>query len=151
MTGENETGRLGLPFIQAGQAQKELWHNEALLRLDLLVQASVEAVGRDDPPVAPVAEPAWVVGDAPTGAWTGHARAVAGWSAGGWRFVAPVVGMAVWSIADRVTVRFVDGAWTTGTGAAIAGPTGGGMIDAEARAALTAVLAVLRANHLIAR
>lgn len=151
MTGEIETGRLGLPFIQPGQAQKELWHNEALLRLDLLVQASVEAVGRNDSPLTPAAGQAWVVGDAPTGAWTGHAKAVAGWSAGGWRFVAPMAGMAVWSIADSVAVRFVGGAWTAGTGAAIASPAGGGTIDAEARAALTAVLTVLRANGLIAR
>ena len=35
------TARLALPFIAPGQAQKELFHNEALTRIDALLQADL--------------------------------------------------------------------------------------------------------------
>lgn len=35
------TPRLALPLLQPGQAQKEMYHNEALARLDLAVQPAV--------------------------------------------------------------------------------------------------------------
>ncbi len=38
----NASQRLALPFILPGQAQKELFHNEALQTLDLVVAAAVE-------------------------------------------------------------------------------------------------------------
>lgn len=48
------TPRLALPMLQPGQAQKEMFHNEALALLDLATQAVVEAVGVDAPPGDPV-------------------------------------------------------------------------------------------------
>lgn len=164
----DETARLGLPLLAAGQAQKEMTVNEALTRLDLLTQASVVAVGVDAPPAAPVAGQAWVVGPAPTGAWSGRAWALAGWTDGGWRFVAPAPGMAVWSEADGCTARWDGSAWTIGhvagvglwiggarvvgaRGPAIAAPAGGATIDAEARGTIAAILAALTTHGLIAR
>ena len=38
---EETTARLTLPFLQSGQAQKELTHNEALTLLDIAVQPVV--------------------------------------------------------------------------------------------------------------
>lgn len=166
MTDES-TARLALPLLQAGQAQKELSHNEALTLLDLATLAVVSAVGRDDPPPEPAAGACWIVGTAPGGAWTGQPRALAGWTPGGWRFVAAREGMAVWSIADAAEARFSAGAWTIGVlsatrlsiagvqvvgarRAGIAGPSGGGVVDVEARAALANVLAALRGHGLIA-
>ncbi|WP_445191769.1 DUF2793 domain-containing protein [Sphingomonas sp. Tas61C01] len=167
MSGTDATIRLGLPLLAAGQAQKDLTHNEALARLDIAVQASVVAVGLAVPPAAPTAGDAWVVGAAAGGAWTGQANAIAAWTAGGWRFVDPREGMTVWSIADRRDVRYSGGTWTSGDlrggcvlidgvkvvgarGGAITAPAGGTVIDKEARAALAAVLAALRGHGLIA-
>lgn len=161
------TVRHGLALIATGQAQKEVSHNEALAALDLLVQAGVEAVGVDVPPVAPVPGQCWIVGTAPTGAWTGQAGALAGWTGGGWRFAAPVAGMTVWTGGDGGFARYEGSAWVTGRlrgavlvlgGAqvvgpqrpAIADPAGGATVDAEARAALAAVLGALREHGLIA-
>ena len=42
---ESATPRWALPLLAAGQAEKELTHNEALLLLDMAVQPSVVAVG----------------------------------------------------------------------------------------------------------
>ena len=167
MSGTDATIRLGLPLLATGQAQKELTHNEALARLDIAVQAGVVAIGLAVPPSNPAAGDAWVVGAAPGGAWAGHEDAIAAWTGGGWRFVDPREGMTVWSIADRCDVRYRNGLWTSGElrggrvlvdgakvvgqrGAAIAAPTGGTVVDKEARAAIGAVLAALRGHGLIA-
>lgn len=158
--------RLGLPLLQAGQAQKELSHNEALTLLDLAVQASVEAVGLDTPPAAPLPGACWVVGAAPTGDWSGRALALAGWTEGGWRFVAPPPGMTVWSKADRVDARFDGSRWTIGKMVAnrlvlggfpmlgppqpaIAAPANGSVVDAEARATIATILVALQTLGLI--
>ena len=160
------TPRLALPLLQPGQAQKETTHNEALALLDLAVQASVLAVGTDAPPANPLAGNAWIVGTAPTGGWVGQARTIAGWTSGGWRFVAPRDGMAVWSVADGQVARFASGAWTVGVlagsrvsiggvdvvgprRAAIPDPSGGAVIDVQARAAIFAILGCLRGHGLI--
>lgn len=162
-----ETARWALPLLTAGQAQKEMTHNEALAVLDLLQGASVVAVGLDAPPAAPVAGQCWIVGAAPGGAWAGHGGALAGWTAGGWRFAAPREGMTAWSEADGAFAIRAGGAWQVGglpaaelliggqrvVGArrpAIAAPAGGNTADAEARAAIGQILAALVAHGLIA-
>ena len=163
---DDDSPRWALPMLQAGQAQKELSHNEALVRLDAIVQASVSAVGLDTPPADPAPGQSWITGDAPSGAWSGQARALASWTTGGWRFVAPREGMAVWNGAQACVVRYRDAAWRSGElrGAqvvidgtvvlrqrqpAIAAPTGGATVDIEARQALSAILAMLRSHGLI--
>ena len=45
MTMADTSARLNLPLLAPGQAQKELYHNEALTLIDLAVQASVVTVG----------------------------------------------------------------------------------------------------------
>lgn len=164
---ENGSARLALPLIATGQAQKELAHNEALALLDIAVQAGVEAVGLTEPPAAPQIGACWIVGAAPADAWIGRAGAIAGWTASGWRFVIPADGFAVWDRPGRRWVVRVDGVWESGIlrgdrlmlggqqvvgerRAAIAAPTGGTTVDAEARAGIASILAALRAHGLIA-
>jgi hypothetical protein len=161
------SARLGFPFLQANQAQKELYHNEALQTLDALLHPSVEAVGMDTPPASPEDGQCWIVGDAATGAWAGRAGNIACRSAGGWRFTEPRPGMAAWSVADGVWAYRIDDRWEIGAfpavnlmidgvrvvgarGAAIADPAGGSMVDVQARAAILSLLAALRAHGLIA-
>ncbi|MGJ3648028.1 DUF2793 domain-containing protein [Sphingomonas sp. GlSt437] len=161
------TSRLALPLLQAGQAQKELYHNEALALLDLTVAAAVESVGLDSPPASPTFGQCWIIGDAPTGDWSGHANALAGWTEGGWRFVTPRAGLSAWSTADAVFCRFDGIRWAVGDvpirrltagGVQVVGsqqpgiesPTGGTVVDPEARTAIAAILAALRRHGLIA-
>jgi hypothetical protein len=156
--------RFGLPFLAAAQAQKEITHNEALALIDLLIAATVISVGPTAVPPAPQRGECWIVGANPTGAWAGQSSAIAGWSASGWRFISPVEGMAVWSLADSRVVRRIGGAWILAgqtviidgnqvvgaRRAAVATPTGGVTIDAQARDAITDILGALRGHGLIA-
>lgn len=160
------TSRLKLPTIRAGQAQKELSHNEALALIDLLVHPAVAGFAVNAPPATVAAGDTWVVGTAPTGAWAGRANQLAGWTEGGWRFVMPIEGMMVWLLQSTVTARFSGGSWVAGDvaanrlviagngvvgarQAAIAAPSGGSLIDAQARATLASILAALRSHGLI--
>jgi Protein of unknown function (DUF2793) len=83
------TDRLSLPLLVAGQAQKEVTHNEALTLIDFLAQPVVVAVAPVSVPAAPTLGQSWIVGAAPTGAWAGKAAHIASWTSGGWRFCAP--------------------------------------------------------------
>lgn len=163
---EDATPRMGLPMLAAGQAQKEMTHNEALLLIDALVSGAVVEVGLDSPPLAPEDGACWIVGAAPTGAWQGQAYAVAISSPGGWRFVAPREGMRLWAGAGRGFVLFRGGEWRVGEVhgkvfvegtqvvgkrlPAVAEPVGGVVVDGQARAAIVAVLEALRVHGLIA-
>jgi hypothetical protein len=162
----DESPRLALPFLAAGQAQKEATHNEALQRIDLAVQPAVTAIATT-PPANPAEGQAWIVGAAATGAWAGRGGQVAGWTGGGWRYLLPFEGFRAWLVDERLTARFVGGTWVTGEVRArrvlvngvpvlgarqpsVADPTGGAIVDAQARAAVAAVLSALRAHGLIA-
>jgi hypothetical protein len=159
------TPRLALPLLQPGQAQKEMYHNEALARLDLAVQAAIIAADANIPPEDPAPGDAWIVGSAPEGAWVGHEKAIAGWTAAGWRFLDPRDGMTAWVLEDAGFALFSEGTWRIGeahgrlivdgeqvVGAradAIEEPDGGATVDTEAREAITAILVALREHGLV--
>ncbi|RYY46822.1 MAG: DUF2793 domain-containing protein [Sphingomonadales bacterium] len=158
------TSRLMLPLLAAGQAQKEMYHNEALIRLDLVVQGAAVAI-TGTPPENPEPGQCWIISEAPEGEWTGHPLAVAGWSESGWRFLAPCDGMRMWLGQVAGFAVFSDGEWLIGQAhgrvfvagqqligpraEAIVEPDGGIVVDAEARAAILAVLNAMREHGLI--
>ncbi|MBD3788313.1 MAG: DUF2793 domain-containing protein [Sphingomonadales bacterium] len=92
--------RLALPYIQPSQAQKHVTHNEAVARLDLLVQLTVEEFDAVTPPALPTEGQAWALGAAPTDAWAGQAHQIAAFDNGVWAFVTPVAG---WCAVRRGT------------------------------------------------
>jgi Protein of unknown function (DUF2793) len=160
-----QSDRLKLPLLAAAQAQKEVTHNEALALADIAIQAVVQAVAPASVPASPALGQCWIVGNAPTGAWTGQAGRIAGWTSGGWRFLAPFEGMVVWSVADGVAVRREGANWILGVLTAsslkvgnvqvvgaqrprILAPTGGSTIDTQARAAIATLIAGLEAHGL---
>ena len=159
--------RFALPLLSAGQAQKELYHNEAMALIDLLAHAAVEDHGLDTPPATPSPGQCWIVGSSPSGAWAGHAGALAGWSGGGWRFVTARRGMVAWDIGAGYWLHHDGSDWVAGdvpatslriggvqvVGAqntAIPDPTGGSFTDAEARSAIVLILNALRMHGLVA-
>ena len=163
----DSTQRLSLPFILPGQAQKELYHNEALQILDTIVAAAVEQLPGNDPPNPPVVATSFIVGSSPTGDWSGNANAIATYTSAGWRFAAAVEGMVAWIKSASLFANYEGGVWQIGTlsglkvvingiqvvgpqAAAIADPTGGTMADAEARSAISSILSTLRQHGLIA-
>jgi len=87
-----ETPNLNLPYILPSQAQKHVTHNEAIRALDALVQIAVLQQGLETPPSAPAEGERHIIGDAPTGAWSGQAGRIAAFQDGAWAFYAPRAG-----------------------------------------------------------
>jgi hypothetical protein len=141
------TTRLNLPLLAVAQAAKEMTVNESLTTLDAAVQPVIEAEA-STPPASPEIGQGWLVGADPTGAFAGHAGSLAVWTVGGWRFVAPFEGMAVWHRGSGTLVRRRSGNWQSGF--AVSVPSGGTTIDNEARAAIEAIVARIRDFGIIA-
>ncbi|HEX7871852.1 MAG TPA: DUF2793 domain-containing protein [Sphingobium sp.] len=158
--------RLSLPLLAAGQAQKEVLVNEALQRVDALVQPVALSAGLVGPPDAPVSGACWIVATPATGAWTGQERAIAQWTTGGWRFAVPQDGWRCVVLDRDVVMHFRGGEWhddpvrpdaiyidgvkVVGSRMPdISGPTGGTIIDSQARAVIEELLAACREHGLI--
>jgi len=162
----DHTPRFELPFILPGQAQKELFHNEALLRIDAALSAAAEGEPRGDPPANPGEGECWIVAPGASEAWSGKGDMLACWTAGGWRFVPPAPGMTVWDKAAGAPMQWSGSEWSQGRLAcsgltvaghpvvgerqpAVASPSGGTIIDQQARAAVNALIATLKSHGLI--
>lgn len=137
--------RFALPLLWAGQAQKEYFVNEAHAIADALLHCAIEGVA-SAPPATSVEGENWLVGASPSGAWSGQAGKLACRQAGNWLFVAPRDGMRVLNRASGQEQRF-SGSWIAP--ARPAGPSGGITVDAEARAAIEAILDCLESAGLI--
>ena len=160
------TPRFALPFILPGQAQKELFHNEALARIDLALHPAVEGAPAAEPPTEPVPGECWIVAPAAAGGWSGRDNMLAMWTESGWRFLAPAPGTSAWNKAAAVPLLWDGDQWRTGDLACtgllvdgvrvvgprqpgVASPSGGTIIDAEARTAINALTAALLSHGLI--
>ena len=155
-----------MPFILPGQAQKEVHHNEALARIDAMLHTSVEGEPVAAPPATPDIGACWIVGAGATGAWAGRDNQIAAWTDGGWRFIAPSPGTIAWIKSEGLWRHWDGSGWSAGEWpvarltvggqqvvggrqAAVASPSGGTTIDAEARAAVDALIATLMSHGLI--
>ncbi|MFA6218933.1 MAG: DUF2793 domain-containing protein [Erythrobacter sp.] len=145
VTFTSTTPRHDLPYLIAGQAQKEVFVNEAFARVDALLQPVVGG-SSTAPPAAPMAGDCWIVADGATGAWEGREDHLASWDGGQWTLHPPFAGLRVFDLAQGRMRTYAAG-WDSAPEPA--DPAGGQVVDSEARAAVSAILAVLRAHRII--
>lgn len=105
------TPNLDLPFILAAQAQKHITHNEALKRLDAIVQLAVKSRTLAAPPASPAEGDRFIVAAGASGTWTGFAASIAAWQDGTWEFFAPIAGWRAWVEAESVLMVYDGAAW----------------------------------------
>ena len=133
------TPRFALPLLFPGQAQKEFYLNEAHALADTLLHAACEGEAAD-PPASPAEGEAWLVASGASGDWAGEEGKLAARQAGNWLFVAPTEGMRLFDRASGQILLY-RGGWQRPV-APIA-PSGGAVVDAEARSAIAGLLAAL--------
>jgi hypothetical protein len=140
LTFDTSSPRFGLPLLFAGQSQKEVFVNEALALTDALLHCAIEGTA-SVPPASPAEGDNWLVDAAASGDWLGQDGAIACRQGGNWLFVIPRVGMRVY---DRSAgqVRLYDGGWIAPS--APASPSGGTVVDTEARAAIDALVSAIQ-------
>lgn len=142
----DRSARFDLPFLFSGQAQREFYVNESLVRIDALLHPAVDSE-LAAPPAAPAKGQAFIIAANPTGDWTGRAGQVASWDGQQWTYLVPRAGMRVYETTTRLVLHFRT-AWERPT--SVANPQNGTMVDVEARSAITQLLDVLRKQGLVA-
>jgi hypothetical protein len=139
-------------------------HNEALLAIDVRLQSAVETRTLMSPPLAPLPGDMFIVPAGANGAWSDKTDMIAIWDGYGWRFAMPGAGWTVW-VSDESSFAVHDGGWSTAwpvaglriggrdvlatSAEAVPAPTGGGVVDAECRAAFAALLSALRNQGIV--
>ncbi len=111
-----ESLHLKLPYLAAAQAQKHVTHNEALRRLDSLVQLAVIDSSLSDPPVMPEEGDRYVVAAGGTGAWAGHDGELASYVDGTWDFDTPEDGWLAFDVAAGVLLAHQAAGWAAVSG-----------------------------------
>jgi Protein of unknown function (DUF2793) len=160
-----ETPRLALPLIAAGQSQKDVTHNEAVLALDRLVALVVVSRSLSVPPLTPATGACYIVPASASAAWGHPAGQVLHWQGSAWLPEAPRDGQVA-LVADEAIMLVHLGVWQATwpvAGLKIAGravlaenpanvlpPSGGTTIDSEARATLAALVLALQQQGILA-
>lgn len=134
------TARFDFPLLFPGQAQKEFFINQSLTLIDAALQASV-AESLSAPPQDPVEGASFRIKASATGEWVGHEDEVAVRIGGDWHYFGPQQGMTVFDRQAGGYLHYNSG-WKIA--AEPAQPTGGALIDAEARQTLGELVEALR-------
>ncbi|MDO5657833.1 MAG: DUF2793 domain-containing protein [Paracoccus sp. (in: a-proteobacteria)] len=123
---EQSSARLGLPFVQQAQAQKHVTMNEALTRLDAMVNPVLQSVTRATPPETVLPGACFAVPTHAGGDWAGQGGQIVMAGNGGWIFAAPQAGMRAFVADEGVTALFDGETWVSG--ALTLSPYGSGLI-----------------------
>lgn len=139
------TARFRLPLLIPGQGQKEITHNEALLLLDAAIGTVVVRRDLASPPTDAIEGQAWLIPGNAASEWQGRSGEVAVWTAGGWRFLTMPEGSNIFVQSDGRRVRRSGETWVNddlagAPAAPIGSPTGGPVVDSEARAAVNSLI-----------
>jgi len=105
------TPRMALSEIQAAQSQKHVTVNDDLIQIDALSDLYLLGQFVNAPPGSPADGDTYVVGGAPTGAWTGYAYKIAYCIDGAWRFFAPFNGLRATLASNGASLVYLNGNW----------------------------------------
>ena len=117
---------LALPYLLAGQAQKEVTHNDALNDLDALAQITVIDRDLTAPPGSPTDGDCYLVPAGASGAWAGQVDKIAIFYAG-WRFKAPEEGWILYVRDEDLILAYNGSAWAR-LGDGVLGLTANGFV-----------------------
>lgn len=106
-----DTTHLQLPLLAAAQAQRHVTHNEALLRLDALVQLAVIDRDLTAPPAIPSDGDRYIPASGATGAWADWDWNIAWFVDGVWTKLVPREGWRVWIEDEDVLLVWDGAAW----------------------------------------
>jgi hypothetical protein len=159
-----ETPRLALPLLAAGQSQKDVTHNDALLALDRLVALLAVSRSQTVPPATAAIGDVHIVPSAGASAWGQPAGTLMHWQDAGWLPLHPRDGQIV-LVADENIVLVHRGGWQEDwpvAGLAVGGrtllsappavivpPSGGSTVDAQARSAIGDLILILQQQGLL--
>lgn len=139
------TAKYALPLLYAGQAGKEVFINEALSRTDVLLHCAIQGE-RNDPAEESANGEVWLIGENPSGEWSGYSTMLACRQESGWFFVQPRDGLRVLDRSNGQE-RLFFGAWRKASKPVEL--LGGTTVDLEARTAISNLVASLQAMGIL--
>lgn len=110
----SDTARLKLPLLQPSQAQKHVTVNEALTRLDGVVQLVLESRSVTTPPSVVVDGVCYGIPAGAVNAWAGQDGRIAIGANGGWEFVTPGRGWRAMIVDEGVQAIHDGTGWRAG-------------------------------------
>lgn len=108
----DSTPRQALGLLADGQELDAMQINDALIQFDAMTDICLLGQFINTPPVAPADGDMYLLGAAPTGAWTGSAYKIAYCVDGAWRFYAPFNGLRAYVTTTHGFLVYMGGAWT---------------------------------------
>lgn len=123
--------RLLITELAQSQSNRSVTVNEAIAKLEAGASLfTAVSLGDNTPPVSPVARDGdqYVLGTAPTGAWSGHGREIAIFHNDAWFFLPPLYGMIAYA-QDEEAYYYFDGSSSPGTWTTLS--LGGGVSDGD--------------------
>ncbi len=112
----SNTEKLQLPYIMAAQAQKHITHNEALRKLDAVVQLAVLDRNLSTPPVSPENGDRYLIDVNATGDWLGHDREIAAFQDNAWMFYSANEGWLCWVADENILLAYDGTLWSKVSG-----------------------------------
>ena len=109
----------GLTYQAANSLQTDVLQKAQLNYFAAWLNSTVKSVGDNAPAATPANGDCYIVGTVPTGAWSGHADALAVYR-DGWQFYVPKEGAQVLNLADGLRYNFTSGSWGLVTAASAA-------------------------------
>jgi hypothetical protein len=106
-----DTANLSLPLLMPFQGLKHITHNEALARLDAVVQLAVLDRDIATPPGSPAEGDRYLVAAGATGAWSGWEDSIAVYADGAWAELVPGAGWIVFVADENVLLVRGGAAW----------------------------------------
>lgn len=108
------SNNLSITHIEQNQSQKEVTINEAINRIDAIL--NVGAIDQDlaTPPVSPSEGDLYIVASSPTGDWSGQDGNIAYYNAG-WKFIIPKEGITIWVNDEDLHYTYDGSNWTVAT------------------------------------
>lgn len=103
------TTHLGITLVEQSQAQKEVTVNQAITRIDAILNTGAKSRGSNTPPGSPANGDVHIVGSSPTSDWTGWANFIAYFDQT-WKFIIPKEGVTLW-VNDEDTIYVYTGSF----------------------------------------
>jgi hypothetical protein len=104
------TTHLQLTLLEQAQAQKEVTVNNALVKIDALLNAGALTSSNNTPPTSPNAGDIHIIGSTPTGAWAGKSKQITYFDQI-WRFISPNTGSIIWAEDVRQLMVYRSSNW----------------------------------------
>ena len=114
------TPHLTITLLEQAQAQKEVTVNEALFRIDAVLNSGANDKDLTTPPANPAAGDVYIIPASATGVWAGKTGQVAYFDQI-WRFILPNPGLMLWVTDEAKHYIYNGGVWN------VVNTSGGGM------------------------